>query len=126
MHRILFVHPDPKLVSLYGPHLTRYFSLDSAYDGLTAVRLAKLNKPSIIVSEYDLPMLSGLSFLKFIRSHRDFSHVPFLFFSATADAESGLSLGANELIDRRSSPEELIERIYHHLKINQPIINLYK
>jgi DNA-binding response OmpR family regulator len=120
MRKVLFAHPDRKLTEMYLRHLEPHFSVDSAHDGLTAVRRFRRFKPSIIVSEYNLPMLSGLSLLRFARSRSGFNTIPFIFFSDHQDVSQALSFGANDWINiSTSQPEHLLERIYHHLKINR-------
>ena len=114
---ILFIHPDPKLIRLYEPHLQRYFAFDSAYDGLSGLRKIRLIKPGLVVSEVDLPKLSGLSLLKFVRSNPSYIHIPFLFLTKNQDPTQALNFGANDWLPRKStSPSQLIDKIYYHLQ----------
>jgi DNA-binding response OmpR family regulator len=120
MPQIFFVNQDPKLIALHQPIFTEYFSFDSAHDGLTALRKIRLFKPSIIISDYDLPILSGLSLLKFVRSQKDFEHIPFLFFTDHDDPSLALGFGANDWLTKsETSPQMLADKVYHHLKINR-------
>lgn len=120
MIRILFVHPDPKLVGLYQPRLSRYFSVDSAANGLMALRKLKLNPPGLIVSGYHLPLLSGLSLLKFVRSNPDFARTPFMFLADNYPMDDALSQGASDwLTAEQMTPDLLINKIYYHIKLNQ-------
>lgn len=124
MTKILFAHPDEKLVQLYQPHLSQYFSFDSAFDGLTALRKIRLNRPELVISGAALPQLSGLALLRFIRTDQNFQHVPFLFLADDLDAAQALSLGANAWLSRTdTSPAELLDKIYYYLKINQSILS---
>jgi two-component system chemotaxis response regulator CheY len=126
MFRVLFANPDPKLCDLYEKKLTQQkFLVDSAADGLTALRKFRANPSHVVISEYQLPVLSGLALLKSIRSHSKLYSTPFIFLSDHHDNSVALSLAANEWIEKQQAlPEYLIERIYYHLKLNKaPIIN---
>lgn len=119
MHKVFFAHPDAKIVALYESYLSPHFSFDSAHDGMSALRKIKLSSPSLIVSDYELPILSGLSLLKFIRSHPEMNKIPFLFFSDHPGEGLGLSHGANDWIYRQTTPESVLNKIYYHLKTNK-------
>jgi CheY-like chemotaxis protein len=117
---ILFVHSDQKLVEVYHPRLSRHFSVDSAFDGLTALRKLKLTKPGLIVSDYRLPKLSGLSLLKFVRTTNNYSAIPFIFLTGSQVEYEALGLGANDWVDLSvATPDLLIEKIYGQLKLNR-------
>lgn len=119
---VLFVHSDQKLSEIYLRHLRPHFQIDSAFDGLSALRKLKLTDPRIVVSDYNLPLVSGINLLQYMRSTPRFAITPFLFFSDHDDAASALSFGANDWIDfRLSHPDYLLDRIYHHLKQNQQL-----
>lgn len=119
MKHVLFIHPDQKLFQLYQPHLSQHFFLDSAQDGLRGLRKIKTNKPHLVVSDYQLPWLSGLSLLKFVRQNRRLAGMPFIFLTDHPSAHDALSFGANDWIVKKTAhPDMLIEKIYHHLKQN--------
>lgn len=119
MLKVLFVHPDTKITSLYSKKLQNHFLVDSAQDGLIALRKSKINLPEVIVSEWNLPILSGAAFLKAIRTHPKLNHAPFLVFTGQDFDHQALGLGANEWLSQSTvSPQMLIERIWKHI---QPI-----
>ncbi len=119
MIQILIANSDRKLTSIHEAHLKRHFLVDSAHNGLQALRQASLRRPAIIISDYHLPLISGLGLLKYIRSHRQLHAIPFLFLTDHTDASLALSHGANDWLSRSlTTPEVLAEKIYHHLKLN--------
>ena len=127
MPHILFAHSDQKTSRVYGGYLTKHFSLDSAFDGLTALRKFKQSQPNLIVSAYDLPILSGTGLLKFVRTKSNYPAIPFLFFAGSGDPALALSLGANDWLDlRKTTPDLLIEKIYYHLSRTTFSEELYK
>ena len=116
MHRILFVHSDEKLTALYKPRLSNYFFVDSARNGLSAVRKIRLHKPRLIISDYELPLLSGLALLRFVRSHPNLFAIPFVFLTDSLNVQDALSSGANDYLFKKfANPDAVVEKIYHHL-----------
>jgi DNA-binding response OmpR family regulator len=127
MLRILFANSDQKLSQIYVQHMNSHFLVDSAYDGLSALRKFKLSKPAMIVSDYHLPLLSGLSFLRFVRQTAPPSATPFIFLSSHDNNTEALNLGANDWLDIRScQPDYLLNRIYYHLKTNKYGLQIHR
>jgi CheY-like chemotaxis protein len=118
MHKILFLHPDPKLTGIYRRFLSNYFSVDSAHDGLDGLRLIKQHKPSLIISDYSLPLITGRTLLRFVRSHPELYATPFIFLTNYNPTADGLSLGATDwLVQAKSNPSLLLEKCLNQLKI---------
>ena len=123
--KVLFAYPDHKFVQLYQQHLKDHFFVDSAHDGLTALRKFKANRPGIVVSSYHLPVFSGVALLKFIRNSPNISATPFVFLSEKVDNSDALSYGANDWIEiSDSSPDLLIKKIYYHLNLNKHALQI--
>lgn len=120
MYQLLFIHPDSKLTSIYQKFLRPTFQVDSAHDGLQGLRLIKTTRPQIIISEYDLSQISGLTLLSFIRQHSTLASIPFLFLSQKNLVEDSLNLGANEwLVQSQSSPREVLTKCLQHLNLSK-------
>jgi two-component system response regulator VicR len=113
MPHLLFIHPDQKLISIYQKQLSRHFSVDSAHDGLIGLRKIRNNRPRMIISEYLMPYMSGLSLLKFVRNHPEMYATPFLFLTNEHMPNEALGLGASAWIRQNDHrPEQLISQIY--------------
>jgi DNA-binding response OmpR family regulator len=111
---ILFIHADPVLSRMYQTHFSPHFAFDSATDGLTGLRKIRANKPKAIISDYNLPKLSGLAVLKFVRSHPELHATPFIFLTNHHDVQSALGHGASGWFNQLDTlPEEVLE---HALK----------
>ena len=124
MHSIVFIHPNEKLLGIYRNKLSNYFSIDSASDGLSGLRLIKSRMPSLVISDYQMPKLSGVTILKHIRSHPTLSHIPYIFLSASHPDPECLGLGASDwLLVSESTPELLIRKCHQHLKLTPQQIN---
>jgi CheY-like chemotaxis protein len=119
--KILFVHPDEKLAHIYRQKLPD-FRVHLTHDGLSAVRMVRDIIPHLVLSDYNLPLLSGAGLLKFVRSNPATQAIPFIFLTNHEQTERGLALGANEWIDLKSaSPDLIVGKIYYHLKLGKPI-----
>lgn len=116
MSGILFIHPDDKIIGLYGKYLTPQFSVDSAQDGLMGLRKIKANRPRVIISEYNLPYLSGLSLLKFVRQHKEMFATPFIFLTNDDMPDQALGMGASAWLNQREhGPEALLRQLINHV-----------
>ena len=96
--------------------------VDSAHDGLSSLRGIKACKPHVILSAIDLPLLSGIALLKFVRADRELNSRPFLIYGALADAATALGLGANDWLGPDLSSDQVLAKIYYHIKINKHLI----
>lgn len=126
MIKILFAHQDPKLSQIYTRPIQNHFAVDLVGDGLTALRKIRIIRPAIVISDYQLPILSGLALLRFMRSNEDYWATPFVFLSDHEDNREALSHGANDWLEIKSThPDFLLNRIYHHLKTNKHAIQIH-
>ena len=61
-----------------------------ADDGETAVRRLESERIDFVVSDWNMPKMSGLELLKWVRSHDEFKDMPFLMVTAEAQKENVL------------------------------------
>ena len=116
MVEIVFAHTDDKLSDLYRHKLHPDYRVHTAGDGITALRKVRNIKPRLVVSDIKLPLLSGLSLLKYIRKHPELKSMTFIFLSAAPLHEDALSFGANEWIHQHSSTvDEITDKILRHI-----------
>jgi len=114
---ILLIDDDPEIRELVGKYLKRegYRNLfaSTARDGL---KLARAEKPDIVILDIILPDADGLEICRVLRSEMA---MPILLFSAKgedADKVLGLGLGADDYLTKPFSLNELIARIKAHLR----------
>jgi DNA-binding response OmpR family regulator len=110
--RILVVDDDAKTVELVKLYLNRDgYRVLTAYDGVTALRLAREGRPDLIVLDLMLPGIDGLKICQTIRTESD---VPIIMLTAkTTDQDKlvGLDLGADDYVTKPFSPRELAARV---------------
>lgn len=109
---ILVVDDEKKIVDLVKMYLEREgYRVLAAYDGKTALELARREKPALIVLDWMLPALSGVDVCRTLRQE---SAVPIVMLTARAEETDklvGLELGADDYMTKPFSPRELVARI---------------
>jgi two-component system alkaline phosphatase synthesis response regulator PhoP len=109
---ILVVDDEARIVKLARDYLEQAgFRVVSAADGLTALAVARRDRPDLIVLDLMLPGMDGLDVC---RSLRRTSDVPVIMLTARAEEADrliGLELGADDYIVKPFSPRELVARV---------------
>ena len=110
--KILVVDDDAKTVSL----VKLYLENDGrrvlcAYDGVQALRLAREERPQLVVLDLMLPGLDGLQVCRTLRSESDVPVVMLTAKTTEGDKLTGLELGADDYVTKPFSPRELTARI---------------
>jgi two-component system, OmpR family, alkaline phosphatase synthesis response regulator PhoP len=110
--KILVVDDEPKITQLVRDFLDRAgFEVYVAYDGKTALSLAKTEKPDMIILDLGLPQMDGLDFT---REYRKLSNIPIIMLTARSEETDklvGLEIGADDYITKPFSPKELVARV---------------
>lgn len=72
--------------------MRRLFGLDYevtlANSGLAAIRCITLNRPDLILLDYEMPVCDGSQVLEMIRAEEDFADIPVFFLTGRVDRES--------------------------------------
>lgn len=91
-----------------------YENVVEAENGQVALRLLKSQKIDFIVSDWNMPTMSGLELLKAVRADADLSKTPFLMITAEALKENvveAVKAGVNNYIVKPFTAEVLEEKI---------------
>jgi len=110
--KILVVDDEKKIVDIVKAYLEKEgFQINVAYDGKSALELARTYSPDLIVLDLMLPEISGWDVCRAIRKNSD---VPIIMLTArdeVADKIVGLELGADDYLAKPFSPSELVSRV---------------
>ena len=90
----------------------RGLSVGEAENGAQALEKLREEQPKLILSDWNMPEMSGIDFLMQVRAARN--KVPFGFITSEASPgikELALSSGANFLITKPFSPEQVQEAL---------------
>ena len=112
MKAILVVDDEPKTLKLVRDYLERAgYGVRVAADGKSALALARLEKPDMVILDLGLPQMDGLDVT---RELRKVSNVPVIMLtgrSEESDKLIGLELGADDYLTKPFSPKELVARV---------------
>jgi two-component system alkaline phosphatase synthesis response regulator PhoP len=110
--KILVVDDDAKTVSLVKLYLENDgHKVLCAYDGVQALRLAREERPHLIVLDLMLPGLDGLQVCRTLRAESDVPVIMLTAKTTEGDKLTGLELGADDYVTKPFSPRELAARI---------------
>jgi two-component system alkaline phosphatase synthesis response regulator PhoP len=95
-----------------------------AHDGDEGLRKAKEENPDLILLDVIMPVKDGFIAAEQFKKDPKLSEIPLLMLTAFAEmggetsvpASRGLTLEAEDYIDKPVSPEELLKRVEKHLK----------
>jgi two-component system chemotaxis response regulator CheY len=120
MARILIVDDDPSLRELLRIHLSaRGHSVLPAADATEAIRALLQDDFQLVVSDVDMPYLSGIELLRAIRGDEKTSHIPVVLLTGRGDDEvwrEALLLGAAGYLTKPVAADELQTMIERALK----------
>ena len=112
--KILVVDDEQSIREFITSILADKFSVITAASGLEAVRLARSEKPDVILLDILMPGNDGIACLQEIRSLPETEHLPVLMLTALNESDArvrAFSSGADDFIAKPFHPDELIARI---------------
>lgn len=86
-----------------------------AEDGLEGLRMAKIHRPDLVISDALMPLMDGFQFLRAAKADETIRAIPFIFYSAIykadKDVDLALALGAEAYIIKPKEPAEFWEEV---------------
>jgi DNA-binding response OmpR family regulator len=86
-----------------------------AENGLVAIAAALKRPPDIILSDVEMPVMDGWTFLRMTRARQRLSHIPFVFFTRLTDDLSRLQayrMGVEDFLSKETGPDEMLARLH--------------
>jgi len=96
-----------------------YNNIVEAEDGAEALKVLKSEKADFIISDWNMPNMNGLEFLKAVRADSEFSGLPFLMVTAEGLKEnvvSAIKAGVSGYIVKPFTADVLSEKIEKTVK----------
>lgn len=90
------------------------FECDGVGDAESGLALLKQQRPDIILLDWMLPGVDGIEFIRRLRANEYFAEIPVIMLTAKGESEDmvkGLSVGADDYVNKPFSPPELMARI---------------
>ena len=122
--KVMVVDDTPQNIQLARFILQREsYTVMEANNAQEAIQLIQNDKPSLILSDIQMPGMDGYEFCRRLKADPETQHIPFIFVTAfsrsTKEAARGLQIGADDYITRPFAPEELLARIGANVRIHQ-------
>ena len=116
MKTILFIEDESALQKTFGEILKQEgYEMISALDGETGLKLAKSQKPDLILLDLVLPKIHGFEVLKKLKEDKETKGIPVIVLTnleGVGDVDKVLGLGATTyLVKAQYSLEEVVEKI---------------
>jgi two-component system chemotaxis response regulator CheY len=91
-----------------------FTNMIEADDGSTALAVLKKDEVGLIISDWNMPKVSGLDLLKTVRSDESMKDMPFLMVTAEAQKDSvvqAVQAGVSNYIVKPFTPEAIKEKL---------------
>jgi DNA-binding response OmpR family regulator len=119
MAKILIVDDDEDIVETTQFSLkARGYNCIVAFDGLSALKLAKTSNPDLIVLDIMLPKLDGFKVARLLKFDTAYRHIPIIMLTAKAlaqDRKLGEEAGADVYLTKPFDMAELLEIVGRYL-----------
>ena len=114
---VLVVDDERPLVELVSSYLQReHFRVLHAYDGTSALAVARTASPDIVVLDVMLPEADGMEVCRRLREFSDAYVLMLTARSEEVDKVVGFAVGADDYLVKPFSPRELVARIHALLR----------
>lgn len=94
--------------------LGKDYEVVTAESGLSAIRCMILDRPDLVLLDYEMPVCSGRQVLEMIRSEKELADIPVIFLTNTVDRESVakvVSLKPADYLLKTTKPKEIKKSI---------------
>jgi two-component system, cell cycle response regulator len=121
--KVLVVDDMPANVRLLQAKLEAdYYEVLIAYEGKTAIELAILEQPDIILLDVMMPGMNGYEVTRHLKGHEDTRHIPIILVTALDgrdDRLSGLEAGADDFLTKPLDDIVMFSRLRALVRLKQ-------
>ena len=117
--KILVVDDSSVMLELMKQLLEESYDISYANSGLSAIRSLTLNRPDLVLLDYEMPVCDGRQILEMIRSERDLADIAVIFLTGRVDKESVekvLALKPAGYLSKNQKPEEIKHNIDEYFR----------
>lgn len=89
-----------------------------AVNGARAIAQLKAQRADVILSDWEMPGMSGEEFLQWVRSQEQFAETPFIMVTSRGDRDhvvSAIKKGVSDFISKPFTADELYKKVYKQL-----------
>ncbi|MCI8530396.1 MAG: response regulator [Lachnospiraceae bacterium] len=112
--KLLIVDDSDFILNTMRNLLRSEYTVATAKSGLSAIRNIALDRPDLILLDYEMPVCNGSQVLEMIRSEQDFTDIPVIFLTNRVDKETVkkvLTLGPEGYLSKALPPESVKQEI---------------
>jgi two-component system phosphate regulon response regulator PhoB len=113
--RVLVVEDDVAIKDMLCFSLRHSgFDCDAVGDAESGLELLKQQQPDLILLDWMLPGIDGIEFIRRLRANEYLADIPVIMLTAKGESEDmvrGLTVGADDYVNKPFSPPELIARM---------------
>ncbi len=122
--RILLVDDDPDFVEATKTVLETKYAVSVATEGEEGLKKAREERPDLIILDVIMPVKDGFTAAEQLKKDSELSDIPVIMLTSYAERKSetsipvskGMSLEAEDYIEKPVRPEELLKRVEALLK----------
>jgi CheY-like chemotaxis protein len=116
---VLVIDDDPLVLeALCGFLETEGIGCLAAGSGSLGLRMARVQRPDLVISDYEMPGLDGCSVYQLMREDESTAGIPFIFFTAhrsPALHQHCMRLGAAAVLEKGETMDRLAETVHRLL-----------
>lgn len=112
--KILVVDDSAFVLKMMKQLLGNDYEVITVSSGLSAFRAITLNRPDLVLLDYEMPVCKGSQVLEMMRAEKEFADIPVFFLSAKVDRESiqkVLELKPQRYLTKSLPPEKIKKEI---------------
>lgn len=128
---ILAVDDQPEYLHTYAAYFFEEhvpYKLISAVDGQMAIELASTENPDVIIMDWHMPVMDGLTAVKELKKDHVLRDIPVIMASgimmSSEDLQNALEAGASDFIRKPVDRIELLARVNSHIRMAEYIHKL--
>lgn len=87
-HKILVVDDSEFMLSRMRQLLADKYDLLESDSSISAIKIIAVNRPDLVLLDYEMPICDGKQALEMIRSDKDIADIPVMFLTSRSDKES--------------------------------------
>lgn len=125
---ILLVEDNDEFRTYLAQHLRKYYQIVEAADGKQGWQKTLNAHPQLVVSDINMPVMTGIELSKKIKEDKRTCHIPVILLTAMAGEEDqlkGLKSGANDYLSKPFNFQILHTRIGNLLNLNKSVKDTY-
>lgn len=102
-----------------------FTNIDEAENGKVIMKKLSENDYHLVVSDWEMPEMDGLSVLNNMKAHETLHKIPFILVTSIADASkvvSAIQQGVDDYVIKPVKPDDFLHRVMDVLKRSQLVL----